>query len=214
MRARTLATVFVFALLGTAAAFAGGFALGGSAATSDSDAARDRAAAKQRALRRGRDRNERTLDEVRVTAGGAAARRGRAAGVVAGRAAGEREIAARGAGPTELDLPLLPSDAYDAPPQGFTVRPGKILLTNHGGAENITWSAWGDTAAGTGTLTGSDCEPNCAEGKPTRDPVTLTATDPQFTAQGKRFFSKLVVAPQGKPSSTYRINPDGAPDVE
>lgn len=214
MKARTLAAVFALALVGTGATFAGGYAFGKSGAPTDSDATHDRAAAKTRALRVGRTRNERTLEEIRVGAGGPAARRGRAAGIVAGRAAGEREIAARGAGPTELALPLLPSDAYDAPPQGFTVRPSQIILTNHGGAEGITWSAWGDTASGTGTLTGSDCDPNCAEGKPTRDPVTLTATDPQFTAQGKRFFAKLLVAPEGKPSFTYRINPSGAPGVE
>lgn len=214
MTRRALLTVLALALVGSGVLFAGGYVLGRSKAPSDADAARARSIAKAGALRRGRVKNGRELDALRVKAGGPAARRGRASGVAAGREAGEQQIAARGAGPTQLPLPMLPTNAYDSPPQGFTVRPSAIILTNHGGAEGITWSVWGETATGTGTLTGSDCKPSCAEGKPTRDPVTLQASDPQFTSQSKRFFAKLVVEPQGRPGFTVRLNPSGAPAIE
>lgn len=215
MSRRALLIVIGLALMGAGGLFAGGYAFGTSKAPSDRDAAKARAVSKRRALSHGRTITQRKLDAIRVGAGGPAARRGRAAGVQAGRSAGQQEIAARGAGPTQLPTPLVPTDAYDAPATGFTERPSKVLLTNHGGAEGVTWSSYGgETATGSGTLTGSDCKPNCAEGKPTRDPITLTASDPQFTPQNKRFYAKLVVEPQGKPSFTVRINPTGAPAIE
>ncbi len=214
MSRRALLVAVVVALVLTGALFGGGYLFGQSKAPSDADAARARAAARSRALERGGTQNTRTLDGIRLDAGGPAARRGKRAGVVAGTSAGQEEIAARGAGPTQLPVPTLPTDAYSAPPSGFAERPAKILLTNHGGAEGITWSTWGETATGTGTFTGSDCKPSCAEGKPTRDPVTLTASDPEFTPQSKRYFSKLVVAPQGEPSFTVKLNPFTAPSHE
>jgi hypothetical protein len=158
-------------------------------------------------LELGRAKNARTLSDIRVAAGGGAARRGKAAGTAAGERAGQAKIAARGAGPTELPSPLLPTSLYDLPPTGFTERPSEIILGNHATLKGISWSSWGDTATGTGTLLGDDCDPNCAEGSPTEDPATIEATDPSFTPQDKRYYSRVRVISDGQPPVDLEVKP-------
>ena len=183
MRARTLLAVLACTLLVGAAAGGGAFLVGKRGTDTAAEAAHARAASERVALRRGRARNARTLDNIRVAAGGPSAKRGRAAGARDGEAAGQQEIAARGAGPTVLPLPVLPSNLYDLPPSGFTERPASLQIGNHSRMENISWSSWSDNASGSGTLIGNDCEPSCAEGSETRTTAQLAATDPASPAR-------------------------------
>ena len=62
--------------------------------------------------------------------------------------------------------------------------------------EKVTWSSWGDeTAAGSGTLLGVECEPSCAEGPETRESAQLEASKPQFSPDNVRYYSRLRVNP-------------------
>ncbi|MDQ3647579.1 MAG: hypothetical protein M3433_03155 [Actinomycetota bacterium] len=200
-------------VLGAAAAlFAGGYAVGKSQASSQRDVTDARVGAKRAALGRVRAENRRMLEAIRTEAGESAARRGRQAGTVAGREAGLREIAARGAGPTPLPRPVLPTDLVRRPtPTGFKARPTEVLIGKYVRLEDISWSTWGETAQGTGTLIGNDCKPACVAGSETRERASLTATRPQFSVKNSYYFTKLRVSPAKQRAFTVDINAEGAP---
>jgi hypothetical protein len=188
------------------ALFAGAYTFAKSKAPDKQDAARTKRVAEESMLRRGRAANERKLEKLRLASGGPAAQRGKKAGTGAGEQAGQQIIAARGAESTPLPLPVLPTSLYDQPPTGFTERPTEIVLGNHEILQNISWSTWGDTGHGTGTLLGVICEPSCAEGPPTHDPATIEATEPSFTPENKRYFSKVHITSANNPPIDLDVN--------
>ena len=58
-------------------------------------------------------------------------------------------------------------------------RPRQIVLSadGSGAVSGLSWASWGgQQATGTGTLQVDDCQPNCASGKFTGYPATVTLT--------------------------------------
>jgi hypothetical protein len=109
-------------------------------------------------------------------------------------------VANSGNGPTVLPAPKLAANLTIVPAEDFAERPASITVGNHSVLEKVAWSSWGDeTATGSGTLLGVECEPSCAEGPETRESAQLEASKPQFSPDKVRYYSRLRVAPaEGK----------------
>ncbi len=73
-------------------------------------------------------------------------------------------------------------------------KPKSIMIyCADGGAylEKITWNTWDDSgAAGSGTYSYNDCEPDCADGTTHSVPVKITLSDP-ISFKGEKFLSAL-----------------------
>jgi hypothetical protein len=72
-----------------------------------------------------------------------------------------------------------------------SVRPSLVLIFEDGSSvvEKLHWSSWGRSVArATGILSASDCEPSCATGKRTNDPVRFVLS------QRKHLFGRTVYA--------------------
>ena len=207
MSGRNSTLLAVAAVLLVVAAGLGGYALHHSkhVATAD-DAARERAAAREAALADS-DELAKQQEQLARDRGRVAGRRsGRVQGAKDGAAAAQDELAGNDAGPTPVPPPKLPTDlAGGEGGANFVERPSQIVVGNHEVLEHISWSSWGrDTASGTATLSGVDCNPTCAEGTPTHDSVTLTASDPTFNPNDVRYYSKLRV--EGGPNGGFDID--------
>jgi hypothetical protein len=206
MSQRTAILVAAAVLFVVAAGF-GGYAISHSRhVTTSEDADRARARTREAALADA-DQLARQQVEVARQRGRAEGRRsGRARGAKDGTAAGRQEAAQGNTGPTPVPPPKLPTDLAGGEGSGnFVERPDQIVVGNHEVLEDISWSSWGgDTASATATLSGVDCVPNCAEGHPTHDSVTLEATDPTFNPNDVRYYSKLTV--HGAPDGDFDID--------
>ena len=74
--------------------------------------------------------------------------------------------------------------------------------------EDISWSSWrDDVAEGNATLVGVNCTPNCGQGPPTRDAVTLKASGPSFNPNNVRYYSWLSWSGSAVRSTTLQIQP-------
>ena len=59
--------------------------------------------------------------------------------------------------------------------------PAELLMSGDGSlyAKDVTWSGWGTaTATGHGVAEANNCQPDCAEGKPSAHPVTIVLSRP------------------------------------
>jgi hypothetical protein len=205
MNRRAIVVAGVIALVAVSGGALGGYAIGRSSAPSDADAARARDEARRAAAKDvGRVVDEQ-LEQAREEGVEKGRRSGQKAGATRGRAAGQAETAERGAGPTPLPPPKLPTDlAVPGGAKGFVSRPSSIVIGNHEVLEGIVWQTWGgDTATATAQLVGVECDPSCAEGPETRDSVRVTASNPNFNPDDVRYYSDLVV--DGHPSGRIKL---------
>lgn len=115
-------------------------------------------------------------------------------------------MANSGNGPTVLPAPKLAANLTIVPAEDFAERPASITVGNHAVLEKVAWSSWGDeTAAGSGTLLGVECEPNCAEGRETQESAQLEASKPQFSPDNVRYYSRLRVSPADGKAYTVEV---------
>ena len=198
MRPPARAVIAVGLLLAGGATLAA-YLVGRNAEPSPTQLSAERAAGR-RAILADADLASRALDRVRRSAAVAGARRGRRTGEVAGRKAGEAEVAHQHLGPTSLPPPRLMADitgGYGLP----LVRPVEVSWSEYAGVQGISWRSWGgDVARGSGVLREViDCVPTCAEdpGRLTR--VKVEAWEPIVNQHDVRLYSKLtVMRPKGK----------------
>jgi len=83
-------------------------------------------------------------------------------------------------------------------------KPRTIYFSTDGGniVSNVAWSSWGATAAvGSGTWDHNNCDPDCAEGKVTKYPTTVSLSDPSGG-----HFTRLVETQSGPFGETYTFN--------
>ena len=97
-------------------------------------------------------------------------------------------------------------------------RPRQIEATGDGSqvVTGLSWTGWGGPqATATGTLQVNDCQPNCASGKFTGYPATVTVTGlTVYGANGSRLpgLSAITVkAPSAPPTKTYTFTHDTVP---
>ena len=87
-----------------------------------------------------------------------------------------------------------------------SVRPKTLTLTCGDGntvLDGLRWSSFGGALArAAGTLETNTCNPNCAQGKVVRYPVTAQATDPRTCKKGLRVYNKLVLLFTGRAPSS------------
>lgn len=197
------------ALIVVGASGAGGYAVGKNGAPSDGDAAGERAVGRREVLADADTAAKQERRDARQRGASAGERRGRQAGARAGRRAGEAEVAQRDVGPTPLQAPLIPADAYAPQVTGgqLTEQPSEIVLSNHTQLEEISWSeSGGDVAIGSGTLFRIvACEPSCAEDPGERVPATIKAWEPTFNPDSIRYYSKLTVEPSSGEKFTVTV---------
>lgn len=183
-----------------------GYALGRAGAPDEDDAFRDREDARQQALSRGELVRKEAVRRARAKGRARGRRRGRREGTAAGTSAGRQAVASGGNGPTVLPPPKLASNLTVVPAEEFAERPASITVGNHSVLEGIAWSTWGEaTAAGSGTLLGVECEPSCAEGPETRKAAQLEASEPQFSPDNVRYYSRLRVTPTNGRAFTVEV---------
>ncbi|MGA7704742.1 MAG: hypothetical protein WB998_07585 [Solirubrobacteraceae bacterium] len=76
------------------------------------------------------------------------------------------------------------------------VRPKTLTLTCGDGntvLSGLRWSSFGGAVArASGTFETNTCEPNCAQGKVVRYPVSTKASSPRSCKKGLRVYGKLV----------------------
>ncbi len=71
--------------------------------------------------------------------------------------------------------------------------------------QDMTWTAWGADAQGTGTDSSVECQPNCAQGATLVNPIVVHAWNPVASTgpacpQGVKFYSDMTIAyPKGAP---------------
>jgi hypothetical protein len=87
-----------------------------------------------------------------------------------------------------------------------SVRPKTLTLTCGDGNTVLTglhWSSFGGPVARAGgTFETNTCNPNCAQGKVVRYPVTAKATDPRTCRKGLRVYNKLALVFTGRAPSS------------
>ena len=211
MTSRSVPLLAVLGPLVVVGAFGlGGYAVGKSGAPDEEDAAAERAAGRREVLAdadTAATRERRDAVDREVTAG---ERRGRRAGASAGEQAGEAEIADRDVGPTVLDEPLIPADAYSPQVTGgqLTDQPSEIVLGKNSQLQDISWSeSGGEVAIGSGTLFRIvACEPSCADDPGERVPATIKAWEPAFNSNNERFYSKITVDPSNDEKFTLPVS--------
>jgi len=87
--------------------------------------------------------------------------------------------------------------------------PASLLLSGDGSifVSGVTWSGWGAaTAQGSGTLRVDNCTPNCAAGKLSSYPATITVTGLEPFGAGQAYSSMTVSAPSDSYDETYDHN--------
>jgi hypothetical protein len=209
MRRTTIAFLCIAAVGLIAGLTAAGYVLGKSGAPDADDAARERQEARQAALAEGRPSADRELNRIRRRGSVRGQRQGRRVGARKGREAGEAAASARGAGPTLVPPPKLPTDITtpDLAATSLTEQPSEVIVGNHSVLEGISWTTWGgDVAEGSATLVGVDCTPSCAEGPEVRYSVGLKAWQPSFTPDNVRYYSKLTLEGSDVPRNTIDIS--------
>ena len=86
-----------------------------------------------------------------------------------------------------------------------SVRPKALTLTCGDGNTVLTslhWSSFGGSVArASATFETNTCNPNCAQGKVVRYPVTAKATDPRACKKGLRVYNKLSLVFTGRAPS-------------
>jgi serine/threonine protein kinase len=96
-------------------------------------------------------------------------------------------------------------------------RPRQIEATGDGSqvVTGLSWTGWGSPqATATGTLQVNDCQPNCASGKFTGYPATVTVTGlTVYGANGSRLeaYSAITVKAPSAPTKTYAFTQDTVP---
>jgi hypothetical protein len=70
----------------------------------------------------------------------------------------------------------------------------------------LSWTSWGDRAAGSGVATVNLCDPDCATGKSVTTPVTVALSNPQSVC-GRDFYTEMQLTftgavPDGLPHTT------------
>ena len=80
---------------------------------------------------------------------------------------------------------------------GYSQKPSSITLTCADGGiylDNISYNSWNSNGAtGKGIFNENTCDPDCATGKFSRVPVSITIVKPFKDANGKFIFSKMVL---------------------
>jgi hypothetical protein len=209
MRGTTIAALCVAAVGLIAGLTAAGYVLGETGAPDSDDAERERQEARLSALAEGQPSADRELERIRRRGVAQGQRSGRKSGARKGREAGEAAAAARGAGPTVVPAPKLPTDITtpDLAATSLIDQPSEMIVGNHSVLEAITWTTWGgEVAEGSATLVGVDCNPSCAEGPEVRYSVGLKAWQPSFTPDNVRYYSKLTVEGADVPRNTIEIS--------
>jgi hypothetical protein len=89
-------------------------------------------------------------------------------------------------------------------------RPKTLTLTCGDGntvLSGLRWTSFGGANANAkGTFETNTCEPNCAQGKTVRYPVSVKATDPRNCKAGLRVYNKLTLRFTGKkPASANNL---------
>jgi hypothetical protein len=96
-------------------------------------------------------------------------------------------------------------------------RPRQIVLSADGSdaVSGLSWASWGgQQAAGSGTLQVDDCQPNCASGKFTDYPATVTLsglTSYGEEGSGLRAYSSIVVQAPSAPTKSYTFTQNTVP---
>jgi len=91
----------------------------------------------------------------------------------------------------------------------------KTITTSGDGSgyvTNLVWSGWGNSqATATGTLKVDNCVPNCAQGKYTGYPATVTVAGLKPYGTGLEAYSTIVVNAPTAPNGTYTYTQDTVP---
>jgi serine/threonine protein kinase len=96
-------------------------------------------------------------------------------------------------------------------------RPRQIVLSadGSGAVAGLSWASWGgQQATGTGTLQVDDCQPNCASGKFTGYPATVTLsglTRYGEDGSGLQAYSSIVVEAPSAPTKSYTFTQNTVP---
>ena len=201
MTSRSVPLLAVLGALVVVIAFGlGGYAVGKTGAPDEEDAAAERAAGRREVLSDAETAAQRERREAVDREETAGERRGRRDGAAEGKAAGEAELAASDVGPTTLEEPKIPADAFSG--GQLTDRPGAILLRPNKNLEAISWSeTGGEVAIGMGTYVDTECEPTCAEPAS----AEVKAWEPGFNSENDRFYSKITVEPSNAEKETFTV---------
>jgi hypothetical protein len=96
-------------------------------------------------------------------------------------------------------------------------RPQQIVVSadGSGAVSGLSWTSWGgQQATGTGTLQVDDCQPNCASGKFTGYPATVTLsglTPYGEDGSGLQAYSSIVVEAPSAPTKSYTFTQNTVP---
>ena len=98
--------------------------------------------------------------------------------------------------------------------QYMEITPKTITTSGDGSGyvTNLVWSGWGNSqATATGTLKIDNCVPNCAQGKYTGYPATVTVAGLKPYGTGLEAYSTIVVNAPTAPNGTYTYTQDTVP---
>ena len=98
--------------------------------------------------------------------------------------------------------------------QYMEITPKTITTSGDGSGyvTNLVWSGWGNSqATATGTLKVDNCVPNCAQGKYTGYPATVTVAGLKPYGTGLEAYSTIVVNAPTAPNGTYTYTQDTVP---
>ena len=98
----------------------------------------------------------------------------------------------------------------------MAVTPKQFVLSLDGArtVDKLTWSNWGSPqATGTGTLEVDNCTPNCAQGKYTGYPATVTLSGLTPYGSGLEAYSTILVQAPTDPNNagTFAYTRDTVP---
>jgi hypothetical protein len=94
------------------------------------------------------------------------------------------------------------------------IRPKEITDSGDGSGyvTNLVWSNWGSSqATATGTQEVDNCNPNCAQGKYTGYPATVTVAGLQPYGTGLEAYSTIVIEAQSLTDGTFTYTKDTVP---